>query len=84
MAPFASLNARQQDVGCFLAFRRAGMTFDAFQEFVRVVIEDRVLKPSLGDVGLCDGWKRGIYSEIERMALRARFPPEEFFRFRHS
>ena len=64
--------------------RRAGVTFDAFQEFVRVVIEDRVLKPSLGDVGLCDGWKHGIYGEIERMALRARFPPEEFFRFRHS
>jgi hypothetical protein len=63
MALFASLNARQQNVGCFLAVRRTGMTFDALQEFVRIVIEYRVLEPSLGDIGFCDGWKRGICRE---------------------
>lgn len=60
------------------------MTFDAFQELVRIMIEYRVLKPSLGDIGFCDGWKPGVRSEVQRVALRTRFPPEEFFRFRHS
>lgn len=50
MARFASFYPRQQHVGRFLAFRRASVAFDALLEFVRVVIEDGVLEPSLRNV----------------------------------
>lgn len=76
MAFFASLNPRQQYIRRFLALRRASVAFDAFYEFVRIVIENRVLKPSLRDIGFRDDWQRRICREFQGVTLRARFPPQ--------
>ena len=84
MTLLASPNPRQQHVSSFLAGDRRSMALHAFQELVRVVIEYGMLKPPLRDIGFHDDWQRRAGRKLQRVALRARLPVQQFFRFRHA
>lgn len=56
------------------------MALDALQELVRVVIENRMRKPSRRYVGFGNQWQLRIRCECQRMALRTGLPPKKFFR----
>ena len=63
MALLTSLYSGQQDVGRLLAFRRASVALNALLEFVRIVIENGVLEPSLRNVRLRNGRQRRVRRE---------------------
>jgi hypothetical protein len=51
MAFFAGLDSRQENVGSFLALKRAGVAPGAFHKLVGVVIKNRMPEPSRTDIG---------------------------------